>query len=98
MLLSLFAAHQAGFSIAVLDCLLQVFKTIHDDRMAQYIQYLLGSTVEYLERAIGSFEGASGSQYFVINKLLAFIETLYKQLDYAVDTDPELIEESVKPE
>lgn len=32
----------------------------------------------------------------VINKLLAFAETLYKQLDYAIDTDPQLIMEQVR--
>lgn len=34
----------------------------------------------------------------MVNKLLAFIETLYKQLDSAIGTDPELIASCVKDE
>ena len=34
----------------------------------------------------------------MVNKLLSFIETLYKQLDWAIGTDPELIASCVKDE
>ena len=52
LLLSLIAAYEQGFSLAVLDCLTQVFKNVSDDRMSKYVQYLLKWSILYLEAAV----------------------------------------------
>lgn len=91
LLLSLFAAYEHGFSLAVLDCLIKVFKKVGDDRMSKYICYLLKWSVDYLDAAVTQQQDA-----IVVNKLLEFTEALYKQLDFFIDTDPQHIAEQVK--
>ena len=46
--------------------------------MAMYIPYLLGHSIEYLQREVDSFENATIEKSIAINKLLALIEILYK--------------------
>ena len=69
----------------VLDCLITIFETVDDDRMSRLVPYLLSYSVNYL-----SFESA--------NKVLYFIQILYKNLEWAIGVDPEVINRATSTE
>jgi len=77
--------------VPVLECLIQLFKSVSDDRMSKYVHYLLNSSIGYVEAAL-----REQRDDLILNKLLAFIDILYKQLDWAIGTDPELIQKCVQ--
>ena len=68
-----------------LDCLIQIFETVDDDRLSKFVPYLLSYAINYL-----SFDSA--------NKILYFIQILYKNIEWAINVDPEVINKSTSAE
>jgi hypothetical protein len=85
LLLSIIASYEKNFNMQTLDCLIQIFETVDDDRMSRFVPYLLSYSVNYL-----SFDSA--------NKVLYFIQILYKNIEWALGIDPEVINKSISTE
>ena len=85
LLMSIIASYEKQFSMQTIDCLITIFETVDDDRMSRLVPYLLSYSVNYL-----SYESA--------NKVLYFIQILYKNLEWAVGVDPEVIDKATNTE
>jgi hypothetical protein len=60
--------------------LIQIFEAVDDDRMATFVPFLLQKSIEYLNQSPQN------------NQILRFIQILYKNLEWALDVDPEIIQ------
>ena len=85
LLLSIIASFEDHFNLQTLDCLINIFETIDDDRLSRFVPYLLSYSINYLSNDS-------------VNKLLYFIQILYKNLEWAINVDPEVISKSVSDE
>jgi hypothetical protein len=92
LLVSVIAEFERALAPAILEGLIQTFELVDDDRMGHLVPYLLGRSIEYL---LQDAEDANGENS---NKLMYFIQLLYKSLDWAIGTDPAVIAKAVKDE
>jgi hypothetical protein len=92
LLVSIIAEFERALAPAILEGLIQTFELVDDDRMGHLVPYLLGRSIEYL---LQDAQDANGENS---NKLMYFIQLLYKSLDWAIGTDPAVIAKAVKDE
>jgi hypothetical protein len=60
LFLSIIASYQNHFNMQTLDCLIQIFETIDDDRMWKYVPMLLSHSINYLQH-----DSANKVLYFI---------------------------------
>ena len=92
LLLSIVGHYQMGFSMTFLECLIQIFDQVDDDRMSKFVPYLLKFTINHLD---SEAKKENQIQLHTV-KLLYFVQTLYKSLDWALGVDQQVIENAVK--
>ena len=92
LMVSIIAEFERALAPAILEGLIQTFELVDDDRMGHLVPYLLGRSIEYL---LQDAQDANGENS---NKLMYFIQLLYKSLDWAIGTDPAVIAKAVKDE
>jgi len=92
LLVSIIAEFERALAPAILESLIQTFELVDDDRMGHLVPYLLGCSIEYL---LQDAQDANGDNN---NKLMYFIQLLYKSLDWAIGVDPAVIAKAVKDE
>ena len=83
LIYNIIALYDLNYCLCNLDCLIRIFEQVDDDRMSKFVKFLLPQSISHLK---GSDQNAMQK-----NKLLYFIQILYKNLEWAVDVDPEVI-------
>mmetsp|Transcript_14465 Transcript_14465/g.24701 ORF Transcript_14465/g.24701 Transcript_14465/m.24701 type:complete len:83 (+) Transcript_14465:644-892(+) len=78
------------FSLPLINCLITVLEELDDDRMGEFVPFLLSRSIEYLE--MQNFD------QICKNKLLFLIQVLYKNIEWAIGVDPQLVGRAVKEE
>ena len=74
-----------------LECLIRIFEEIDDDRMSKMVPLLLKYSINHLEE-----QNKCNVQVRLHKiKLLYFIQTLYKTLEWAIGIDQQVIDAAV---
>ena len=92
LFLSMIAAYNTSFNLVTLDCLIQIFEQVYDDRLAKFVLFVLSKSITYLEQANQSEE----TPQLAKSKLLYFIQILYKNVEWAINVDPQVLDACVK--
>lgn len=83
LLLSIIATYELTYTPQLVECLTQTFETIDDDRLSRFVPYLLSHSINFLSHG---------------HNVLYFIQILYKNIEWAIGIDPEVVNKATSDE